>query len=640
MSRFDGGSDSHDWSAAFSHEDDEDDDGPSLESKEYKSKDAVLFLVDCNPSIHEVDEQGLSAFEKIIRVMADMLKVKIISSPLDQVAVVLYNTRIKKNENDFKGVNVFMPLQEVSAAKIKMVEALMNMEYFEENVGSSNDCEFYTALWIASSIFTNSALKDATQRVFIITNQDNPNGGDIGLRDKAIQKADDMQDLNITLQLFALNPEGGHFEHGKYWKDVMIVDATEEDSRADVFRTYTTLQEMNDGFKKKNIKKRALASVNLEIGPGVAVAVKLYVLARMAVREQGGWLDSKTNEPLHTMTQWICQDTGSLLEPYQINKYHMYGGAKVFFKQEEMVEIKTFGDPGLTLLGFKPMNRLKVYHNLKPPYFLFPDEQTVKGSTVAFNALVTEMSAMGVFAVCRMIYRKSQGPRFVAMVPQREVLDSEGRQLTPQGMNMIFLPFADDIRNIQHEPTPIAEPELVKSVKEMVLKLKISKEAEPQERPFDNPVLQQHYRVLQALALDEDLEAEEQEDGSFMPDYEGFAKFTPLLERISKDCFEVETPEELEMNALYESRKRKGGGGGGGGAKRVRTAEELGDVNQYDWQQLAESGDLSKLTMDQLKLYLRANKLRLSGKKGELVARVEEHLVDAGGAARARNPPH
>ena len=76
---------------------------------------------------------------------------------------------------------------------------------------------------------------------------------------------------------------------------------------------------------------------------------------------------------------------------------------------------------------------------------------------MAFHALIKAMSDTmyeeakekkpGVFAVCRLIIRKTSGPQFVALVPQKERKDPVTHiQLEPPGMNMVFLPFADDIR--------------------------------------------------------------------------------------------------------------------------------------------------------------------------------------------------
>jgi len=51
------------------------------------------------------------------------------------------------------------------------------------------------------------------------------------------------------------------------------------------------------------------------------------------------------------------------------------GGEKVLFNKEEMEKIKTFDKPSLRLVGFKPIESLKPYHNLMNSYFICPDDE-------------------------------------------------------------------------------------------------------------------------------------------------------------------------------------------------------------------------------------------------------------------------
>ena len=206
-----------------------------------------------------------------------------------------------------------------------------------------------------------------------------------------------------------------------------------------------SLKDLEDGLRVKEMKKRSVASVPLTIGPDFKMAVKMYSLYRRATKESPQWLDARTNQPLTTETRWICADTGQILDPdQQIRTYHEYGPSKerVYFTKDEMKELKTFGNPSLTLMGFKPLERLKSYHQIKPSQFIYPDEERCNGSTLAFNALIQAMTQLKQFAVCRYIFRKVSVPRFVALVAQNE--DPE-KNIDP-GMNMIFLPYADDIR--------------------------------------------------------------------------------------------------------------------------------------------------------------------------------------------------
>lgn len=56
-----------------------------------------------------------------------------------------------------------------------------------------------------------------------------------------------------------------------------------------------------------------------------------------------------------------------------------------------MNKMKSIEQPGITLIGFKPKNLIKPYHNLKSSYFLYPDEEHVAGSSQLFDGLIDEL---------------------------------------------------------------------------------------------------------------------------------------------------------------------------------------------------------------------------------------------------------
>uniref|UniRef100_A0A2K5PY42 Uncharacterized protein n=1 Tax=Cebus imitator TaxID=2715852 RepID=A0A2K5PY42_CEBIM len=87
-------------------------------------------------------------------------------------------------------------------------------------------------------------------------------------------------------------------------------------------------------------------------------------------------------------------------------------------------------------------------------------------------------------ALCRYTPRRNIPPYFVALVPQDEELDDQKIQVTPPGFQLVFLPFADDKRKMPFTEKIMATPEQVDKMKAI------------------KPVLQQHFRNLEALALD------------------------------------------------------------------------------------------------------------------------------------------
>lgn len=59
-----------------------------------------------------------------------------------------------------------------------------------------------------------------------------------------------------------------------------------------------------------------------------------------------------------------------------------------------------------------------------------------------------------VVAICKFVPRLASAPKFVALVPQKEVLDEHKVQVEPPGFQLVFLPYAEDFRQLKFEETP------------------------------------------------------------------------------------------------------------------------------------------------------------------------------------------
>lgn len=58
----------------------------------------------------------------------------------------------------------------------------------------------------------------------------------------------------------------------------------------------------------------------------------------------------------------------------------MYGNRQIVLEKEETEQLKRFDDPGLILIGFKPLVMLKKHHFLRPSLFVYPEESLVNGT--------------------------------------------------------------------------------------------------------------------------------------------------------------------------------------------------------------------------------------------------------------------
>lgn len=227
-------------------------------------------------------------------------------------------------------------------------------------------------------------------------------------------------------------------------------DADDADSVLQPAFSIGSLDDMMEGSLRKRFRKRRLTTLPLHITKDVSIGVEMYALTIKQRKSYPVALDATSNAPLKTETKWLCEDTGSYLTPDQIKRYIDFGGKRVYFSPDDVVEIKHYDSPSLQLLCFKPLSTLKWNENIRTTYFLYPCDGYIEGSTVAFMAILTSMAKKQKFALARLIARKVSVPRLVALLPQEEVYDELG-QVQPSGFNVIFLPYLDDIRDIPAE---------------------------------------------------------------------------------------------------------------------------------------------------------------------------------------------
>ena len=239
---------------------------------------------------------------------------------------------------------------------------------------------------------------------------------------------------------------------------------------------------------------------------GMKMGLSVYSLNRPQNKGSYVHVDSRTNEEVKCVTKYICRDTGQELLPTDIKLYQQFAGEKVIFEKEEVAQMKSLVETGLTLMGFKPRSSLKLHHHIKPASFLYPDEKKVVGSTALFSSLLRRCAARDVIPICTFA-RANISPRFVALLPQQEEIDEHGLQIKPPGFHMVYLPYADDLRKVTVEEHPRANEEQIDKMKEVIDKLKFTYTPDS----FENPALQKFYRCLEAFALDRD-EVEEFDD--------------------------------------------------------------------------------------------------------------------------------
>ena len=244
----------------------------------------------------------------------------------------------------------------------------------------------------------------------------------------------------------------------------------------------------------------------LEIGPGFKISVKGYIIFKRQEPKRSCyvWLEGEKPQIATGVTTQMADDTARTVEKVEIKKAYKFGGEQITFTPEEVSSLRHFGDPGIRIIGFKPQSMLPFWANTRPSTFIYPSEDDYVGSTRVFSALQQKLLKDQKIGLAWFVARKNATPVITAVLPGAERKDENGAQIIPPGMWLTPLPFADDIRQ-NPETNLIRAPEgLTDRMREVVQQLQLPK-AIYDPRKYPNPALQWHYRILQSMALEEDL---------------------------------------------------------------------------------------------------------------------------------------
>lgn len=570
----------------------------------------MIFLIDGSKAMFESQsEVELTPFDMSIQCVQSVYTNKIISSHQDLLAVVFYGTEKDKNSVNFKNIYVLQELDNPGAKRVLELEQFQGEQgkkRFQELIGHGADYSLSEVLWVCANLFSDVQVKMSHKRIMLFTNEDDPHGNDSAKASRARTKAGDLRDTGIFLDLMHLKKRGG-FDISLFYRDIISV-ADDEDLGVH-FEESSKLEDLLRKVRAKETKKRVLSNLKLKLSKDVALTVGVYNLVRKAYRPPPVRLYRETNEPVKTKTRTFNVNTGSLLLPSDTKRSQVYGNRQIVLEKEETEELKRFDEPGLILIGFKPLVMLKKHHFLRPCLFVYPEESLVNGSSTLFSALLTKCLEKEVVAVCRYTPHRNTPPYFVALLPQEEELDDQKIQVTPPGFQLVFLPYADDKRKVPFTDKVMANPEQIDKMKAIVQKLRFNYRSDA----FENPVLQQHFRNLEALALD--LAEPEQAVDLTLPKIQAIDKrLGPLVDEFK----ELVYPPDYNPGEKVSKRKQ---GDEGSGSKRPKV-----ELSEEELKAHVSKGTLGKLTVPTLKEACRVYGLKGGLKKQELMDTLTKHF--------------
>lgn len=267
------------------------------------------------------------------------------------------------------------------------------------------------------------------------------------------------------------------------------------------------MQSLLSSINSRSAPRRALfANTPFQIGPGLRITVKGYILLKRQEPARSSYIYLEGEKPQLAIGSSTLQaeDTARTVEKPEIRKAFKFGGETITFTPEELSSIRNFGDPVIRIIGFKPISMLPIWANYRPSTFIYPSEEEVIGSTRVFSALQQKLVKDNKMGIAWFIARRSATPVLAAILPGIERLDEDDVQAMPPGLWIHPLPFADDVRNVPDTSLIRSPDTLIDMMRIIIQQLQLPKGVYDPRR-YPNPSLQWFYRILQALALEEDL---------------------------------------------------------------------------------------------------------------------------------------
>ncbi|XP_077932808.1 X-ray repair cross-complementing protein 6 isoform X3 [Halichoerus grypus] len=553
------------WESYYKNEgDEEEEQEEGLEAGgeyTYSGRDSLIFLVDGSRAMFESQgEVELTPFDMSIQCIQSVYTNKIISSDQDLLAVVFYGTEKDKNSVNFKNIYVLQELDNPGAKRVLELNRFkgeQGKKHFQDLIGHGSDYSLSEVLWVCANLFSDVQVKMSHKRIMLFTNEDDPHGKDSAKASRARTKAGDLRDTGIFLDLMHLRKRGG-FDISLFYQD--IISTAEDEDLGVHFEESGKLEDLLRKVRAKETRKRVLCRLKLKLSKDLALTVGIYNMVQKAVKRPPVRLYRETNEPVKSKTRTFNVNTGSLLLPSDTKRSQNYGSRQIVLEKEETEELKRFDEPGLILIGFKPLILLKKHHYLRPSLFVYPEESLVNG------------------------------------------------------FQLVFLPYADDKRKVPFTEKVMANPEQIDKMKAIVQTLCFTYRSES----FENPVLQQHFRNLEALALDltepehtVDLTRKE----AVVPKIEAIDK---RLGSLVNEFKELVYPPDYNPEGKVPKRKQDDEGSG---SKRPKM-----ELSEEDLKAHVSNGTLGKLTVPMLKEACRVYGLRGGLKKQELLDTLTKHF--------------
>ncbi len=189
-----------------------------------------------------------SLFEKSMKLIQNIYQEKIYGSDKDLLGIIFFGTQINNMGEDFKHMFMLQDLEQPSAERIKQIETFcgQNFDYkkFKSEYGHSNQFSLDKVFWNCSNIFSLVSQKIDTKRIMMFTRESHPHADNKNQEKLAKNKAKDMNDIGILLELIPLIIADEKFDYGKFYGDLLMLDEEQINLLPDPTANFENLDKM------------------------------------------------------------------------------------------------------------------------------------------------------------------------------------------------------------------------------------------------------------------------------------------------------------------------------------------------------------------------------------------------------------
>lgn len=522
------------------------------EDEEFKSSnDRIIFLIDCRDAMYSENNNGERYIVNCLRVVLEVMKTKVVAQDSSSIGITFFGSNSKDTNESTDHVHTLFPLAPPNAQRIRQLKSLIeDFDSFVAQIGSQprdkKAVPLKQALWTCSQSFATKDLKRTDlKRIWLFTNDDNPNGSFPVEQNAIVTVARDCAQAGIEISLWHMNRPDCIFDPTTFYTKLLVATTTDSAESSEVSIDHRMLGGGFEGFdtmmasvRRKEYRKRRLSSMLFSLGVSSnyannsvfdsdsktdQIGVQIFKMIQIAKKPLHQWLYARTNEPLKSVSRYYDAVSGENLESEDISTYVEVAGSRIPISKDEMTALKKGAlvdeqiDKSDSKIEQQQSGNMRLLYcipktvflandlNVDTPYFLYPDEKTIQGSNILFEALLRECASREAIPIVKFAYNRSAVPRAAALYPQLEVIDDDGCQVSPPGFHVIPLPFAEDIRfnPLPEEQVKIEVSRDVVALAEQVIDLMDLGSDFKYTRDIENPSLQQFYSILQSVALNE-----------------------------------------------------------------------------------------------------------------------------------------